>query len=139
MKYITTIILTLLLSLSAQSVVGSSTAKNAILQSGFWYTTLKKAPAAITDNLPKNYALYQNYPNPFNPTTSIKFDLPRECAVKLTVYDLLGRQVTRIDAGMKPAGTHNLNFDASAYASGLYFYQLQTADFCKVRRMVVAK
>jgi len=138
MKFLICLILSAIIFLHAQNVVGTSTAKNTTLQSGFWYTVVKK-PSAIADNLPKSYALYQNYPNPFNPTTAIRFDLPRECTVKLTVYDLLGRQLAQIDAGSKPAGTHTLTFDATNYASGLYFYQLQTAEYSKVGRMVVAK
>lgn len=139
MKYLITLILFILLSLPAQTVIGTTESKSTTLQSGFWFTTLKTAPAAITDNLPREYALYQNYPNPFNPSTVINYDLPQAGLVKLTVYDILGREVAVLDAGIKPAGKQSIVFNAADYASGLYFYQLQTGEFNKVKRMVIAK
>lgn len=79
-----------------------------------------RAPA-----LPRLFALRQNYPNPFNPATTIGFDLPEDSRVDLVVLDLLGRQVAVLIDGDRSAGRHNVTFDASGLASGVYFYRLQ--------------
>jgi len=139
MNYLITLILFIAYTLPAQTVIGTTESKSTTLQSGFWFTTPKTAPAAITDNLPREYALYQNYPNPFNPSTVINYDLPQAGLVKLTIYDILGREVAVLDAGVKPAGKQSIVFHAAEYASGLYFYQLQTGEFNKVKRMIITK
>ncbi|MFI5253380.1 MAG: SBBP repeat-containing protein [Bacteroidota bacterium] len=76
-------------------------------------------------NIPKEYALGQNYPNPFNPATRISFDLPEASTVSLTIYNMLGQVVANLVNGQYyKAGRYDLNFDASSYASGVYFYRL---------------
>ncbi|MCB2199912.1 carboxypeptidase regulatory-like domain-containing protein [bacterium] len=91
------------------------------------------------DLLPAKYALHQNYPNPFNPSTAIKFDLVASQNVKLTVFNMLGQEVARLVDGRMQAGYHNVSFDASRLASGVYFYRLQTPAFTKMRKMVLVK
>ena len=87
-------------------------------------------PAVATSQenagLPADYALSQNYPNPFNPGTTIRFGLPDASEVTLTVYDLLGREVTRVAHGMFDPGWHEVRFDAPHLVSGVYFYRLAT-------------
>ena len=89
--------------------------------------------------LPEKYALYQNYPNPFNPSTTIAFDLPESGAVKLTVYDVLGREVKTLLNGRRSAGRYEVRFDASDLASGVYLYRLEAGRHFLTRRMLLVK
>jgi hypothetical protein len=74
-----------------------------------------------SNEIPTKFSLYQNYPNPFNPTTTIEFDIPERTNVKLTIYDILGREVeTLIDKELEP-GRYKLNFTATNLPSGVYF------------------
>ena len=86
-----------------------------------------------------NFLLFQNYPNPFNPTTTMKFALPINSRVKINVYNSLGQLVeTLIDKEME-SGYHEVNFDASRMASGVYLYQLQAQDYVSVKKMLLLK
>ncbi len=86
---------------------------------------------------PENYTLHQNFPNPFGSLTTIAFTLPRPGAIEVTVFDLLGRHVRTLEAGTKPAGTHEVTFERSGLAAGIYLYRLKTADFVATKSMVV--
>ena len=88
---------------------------------------------------PVQYTLSQNYPNPFNPSTRISFELPVSGSVSLRIYDLLGREVAMVLDEAKEAGYYDVTFDASALASGVYFYKLRAGQFVAVRKMLVAK
>jgi hypothetical protein len=92
-----------------------------------------------TNTLPTEFKLYNNYPNPFNPITKIKFDLPKASVVKLSIYDILGREVVKIFDGNFEAGAYEMNFDGSKLSSGIYFYQLQTTEFRDVKKMILSK
>jgi hypothetical protein len=89
--------------------------------------------------IPFKYSLEQNYPNPFNPVTKINFALPKEGFVKVTIFDLLGREVRTLVNENKSAGYYSVDFDASSMTSGIYFYRLETNGFSDVKRMVVLK
>ena len=89
--------------------------------------------------IPKDFRLLQNYPNPFNPATVISYQLPVNSVVLLKVFDALGREVATLDSGIRAAGNHNVTWDASEYANGLYFYRLQAGSFIDVKKMVVVK
>ncbi len=89
--------------------------------------------------LPTSYALRQNYPNPFNPTTTLSFDLMRPETVKLSVYNIMGKEVARLVDRPMQAGTHNVTFDASPLASGMYFYRIEAGSFTDMKRMVLVK
>jgi hypothetical protein len=69
--------------------------------------------------------LAQNFPNPFNPSTTIRVELPKAGVASLIVYDMLGREVTRLMDGEKAAGSYALRFDGKGLASGVYLYRLQ--------------
>jgi hypothetical protein len=89
--------------------------------------------------VPVNYSLSQNYPNPFNPTTMISYALPRSGFVKLTVYDVIGREVKTLVNEYKTAGTYNVAFDGSSLASGLYIYKITAGDYTGVKKMILVK
>lgn len=86
---------------------------------------LGKVGAEVAE-IPKQFGLQQNYPNPFNPSTTIRYALPVDAQVTLEVYDMLGRSVAELVNGEVKAGYHDVNFDASNLASGLYVYRLQS-------------
>jgi M6 family metalloprotease-like protein len=90
-------------------------------------------------SMPSSQSVYQNYPNPFNPTTKIKFDLKDNGFVKLTVYDLLSREVKILVNEYRPAGNYDVEFNASKLPSGIYFYKLQTNSFVDVKKMLLVK
>ena len=89
--------------------------------------------------LPAEFALRQNYPNPFNPSTTIAFDVPRRTAIRLAVFDLLGRRVMTLVDGVYNPGSYHVSADFTGKASGIYLYRLEAADFYLVRKMVVMK
>lgn len=89
--------------------------------------------------LPKNFSLSQNYPNPFNPSTKIQYDLPKSTFVKLTVYDVLGKEVKILVNEKQNSGSYNVEFDGSNLTSGVYFYKLTAGDFTAVRKFVLLK
>lgn len=78
----------------------------------------------IESDFPAEVALHQNFPNPFNPTTNIVFQIPEASEVKLTVFDLLGREIAVLAEGVHSLGRHQVTFDGSRAASGVYMYQL---------------
>lgn len=90
-------------------------------------------------NIPDNYSLSQNYPNPFNPVTNIKFDIPKSGLVKITVYDLLGREVTSLVNQQMQPGSYSVDWDASNYPSGVYFYRIETETFTDSKKMILLK
>jgi hypothetical protein len=89
--------------------------------------------------LPASFSLEQNYPNPFNPSTMIEYSLPQKSYVSLAVFDALGQQVAALVEGDQGAGRHQVAFDASGLASGVYLYRLNAGDFVQTRRLVVVR
>jgi hypothetical protein len=88
---------------------------------------------------PSKFALLQNYPNPFNPSTNIAFTLNKAGNTRLTVFDILGRQVAVLVDGMQTEGQHTVTFNASRFASGVYFYRLESAGTVVAKKMVLMK
>jgi hypothetical protein len=93
----------------------------------------------IGSEVPSEYKLSQNYPNPFNPSTSIKFSIPKSGFVSLKIYDVLGREVADLVNQVKSEGTYIVDFDASKFTTGMYFYKLEVNDFVAVKKMVLVK
>jgi hypothetical protein len=87
----------------------------------------------------KNFALSQNYPNPFNPVTTISYTLQEQSEVKLSVYDVLGHEVAILVNGMKPSGTHTLQFKGANLSSGVYLYKLQSEGKVITKKMALMK
>ena len=93
---------------------------------------------------PESYKLHQNYPNPFNPETNIRFSLPENTNVNITVYNILGRKVRELINIFQPAGAHEIRWDGTneqgqKAASGIYFYRIKTDKFSKVRKMTLIR
>ena len=99
-------------------------------------------PTGITENpeiIPEDINLSQNFPNPFNASTMIEFSLNRAENINLKVYDILGRKIATLISGQMSAGVHRINFDASRFSSGYYFYKLQIGDYSETKRMMLLK
>lgn len=104
--------------------------------------TLTKATGVAVEELetvPTQYQLEQNYPNPFNPTTQIKFAIPKDGMTKLSVYDLLGNEVSTLVNKYLSAGNYSFNFDGKDLPSGVYIYQLNTNGLSFTKKMILIK
>jgi hypothetical protein len=93
----------------------------------------------VTRALPREFLLSQNYPNPFNPTTTIKYELPTSSIVQLSIFDMLGRAVSVLVNERRDAGVHEVKFDGSNLASGVYFYRLQAGDVTQTKRLILLR
>ena len=110
---------------------------------GFEYSNI----AEIEIGAPEKFELLQNYPNPFNPTTKINYVIARsaatrqshELSVRLTVYDILGRQVATLVNKKQAPGNYSVQVDASRLSSGIYFYKLSAGKFTAVKKMILMK
>ncbi len=91
------------------------------------------------DKIPTVFALAQNYPNPFNPSTEINFSIPTTGYVKLVVYNSIGQQVAELLNSKIEAGNHKVNFDASTFSSGVYFYRISSGDFTSAKKMILLR
>lgn len=95
---------------------------------------------SVNDELPTVFKLNQNYPNPFNPSTNITFDLPKAADVRIEVFNVIGAQVAVLTEGHTSAGSHKVRFDASGYASGMYFYRLiASGKVISTKKMLLIK
>jgi len=96
------------------------------------------------DDIPTRYELHANHPNPFNPTTTIAYDLPKDSAVRLVIYDVSGRGIRELVNSSEPQGRRQVVWDGrnasgEPVASGVYFYRLVAGDFVQTRKMVLLK
>lgn len=94
--------------------------------------------------IPEVYTLHQNFPNPFNPTTQIKYDLPEDALVNISIYDVMGRMIRSLSYGQKSAGYHSLQWDATndigeSVSAGMYIYTIQAGDYRATKKMVLLK
>jgi hypothetical protein len=103
---------------------------------------LNVGPVGVQTNLtgiPSEFKLDQNYPNPFNPSTVINYQIPVNNFVTLKIYDLLGKEVMTLVNEQKQAGYYNVEFNATNFASGIYFYTVKAGDFKETKRMLLVK
>jgi Zn-dependent metalloprotease len=91
------------------------------------------------ERMPTVFKLNQNYPNPFNPNTIIKYDLPITNYVELNIYNLIGQKVAILVNEQKMAGYHQVEWNASGFASGVYYYQIKAGEFVDVKKMVLLR
>jgi hypothetical protein len=89
--------------------------------------------------IPASFQLYQNYPNPFNPSTMIKYHLSTPAHVRLTIFDMLGREVRTLLNEQKSAGSYQVSWNASGVPSGVYFYRLQAGSFTETQKLILLK
>ncbi len=97
-----------------------------------------------TNISPKQFALYPNYPNPFNPITTLRYDLPSDALVTLSIYDMLGREMTQLVNITQRAGFKSVQWDATdsmgrPVSAGVYLYQIQAGEFVQTKKMVLLK
>ncbi|HMK37923.1 MAG TPA: T9SS type A sorting domain-containing protein, partial [Bacteroidota bacterium] len=129
--------------------VSLSSDGNTVLVGGFADDTLKGAAWVFTRfvsgiqetalNAPVQFVLRQNYPNPFNPATTIAYDLPVPAFVRLSVFDILGREISVLVSERIEAGAHAVRFDGSDLASGVYFYRLQAGESVTTKRLILMR
>lgn len=92
----------------------------------------------ILSYAPNGYSLKQNYPNPFNPMTSIEFDVPKNADIKITIFDVKGKEIRKIQE-YKTKGTYKYIFDGNELPSGIYFYTFESEDFRDSKKMILLK
>ena len=100
---------------------------------------LKNIVSVSEQNTPLKYELSQNYPNPFNPVTRISYSIAENAKVKLSVFDILGKEVKILVNEKQSAGNYEVIFNASDLTSGVYFYQLRTNNFVQTKKLVLLK
>lgn len=100
--------------------------------------------SSIGTSVPDEFKLFQNYPNPFNPVTKIRFDIPSNVKrqtsnVKMIVYDVMGKEISKLINQQLNAGSYSVEFNAANYPSGIYYYKLDAGDFSEVKKMILLK
>jgi hypothetical protein len=90
-------------------------------------------------DVPSVFSLAQNYPNPFNPTTVIRYSIPAKAEVTLALYNTLGERVAVLVSGEQERGSHDVRFDGSSLASGVYFYRLQSAGLVETKKLSLVR
>ncbi|NQU29025.1 MAG: T9SS type A sorting domain-containing protein [Candidatus Marinimicrobia bacterium] len=111
-----------------------------------WDSTGLKTTTDLA-GMPDEFQLHQNYPNPFNPTTTIQYELPLRSDVQITIYDLLGRDVTTLVSETQDAGYKSVHWNATNVPSGMYFYRIEVHDpdaigtggYTQTKRMILLK
>jgi len=93
----------------------------------------------ISENIPRAFNLHPAYPNPFNPVTTIRYDLPVNSHVTLTVYDIRGGEVATLINGMVSAGYHTIRWDGRDFRSGIYFIRFITPAYIKTEKVILLK
>lgn len=93
----------------------------------------------VSNEIPKEFSLSQNYPNPFNPITNFEFRIARFGLVKLTIYDVQGREIAALINEELIPGTYDADWDASNYPSGVYYYKVTAGDFTQTKKMILIK
>lgn len=106
---------------------------------GWFHTASLTRITPIAGEVPKAFKLEQNYPNPFNPVTQIKFAIPKQEFVNLKVYDITGKEIKTLVNDIKSAGYYIVDFNASDFTSGTYFYKLEAGEFTEVKKMILIK
>jgi hypothetical protein len=86
-----------------------------------------------------DYQLFQNYPNPFNPSTSIKYSIPSQSKLKISLYDIIGNEVSVLFEGIQESGVHNINLTADNLPSGVYFVSMTAENFSKAIKITLMK
>jgi len=119
---------------------------NSVYVAGDYMLTVIKYTQTVTSvpgneivGVPREFALSQNYPNPFNAQTTIQYSLLKQSMVSIDIFDILGRKITTLAEGIEPAGNHQVTWDASGQASGIYFYRIKAGKLSETKKMVLMK
>ena len=121
------------------AVKGRTFAVSAIYCQGESQRTVLRFGNDTEEQSPSNYTLAQNYPNPFNPTTTIQYDLPNRSRVTLQVFNMIGQKVAELVNGEVEAGYHEVKFDGTDIASGVYFVRMRAGTFVDTRKILLTK
>ena len=107
----------------------------------YWTDSMQVIITGVEDEetIPTEFALEQNYPNPFNPSTIISWQSPVGSWQTLKIYDVLGNEIMTLIDEYKPAGRYEVDFNASTFTSGVYFYQLKAGEYTAVKKMILLK
>jgi hypothetical protein len=103
------------------------------------YTVDSMVPVEPNTETAQKYSLSQNYPNPFNPKTIIQYSVPEKSAVRITVFDILGKEVEVLVNEVKTKGNYSVLFHGTALSSGIYFYRIETPEFTETKKMMLVK
>ena len=100
--------------------------------------------ADLENAIPNEYTIHQNYPNPFNPSTTLRYALPEQSDVKITIYDMIGRKVKTLVNNSQNAGYKSVIWDATddygeRVGAGMYLYQIQAGEYISTKKMVLLK
>ena len=93
----------------------------------------------VANIVPNEFTLSQNYPNPFNPSTTIDFAITEQGPVNITIYDAVGQAVEELVNDFVPAGAYKIHWNASRFASGVYFYRMEAGQFVQTQKMILLK
>ena len=96
----------------------------------------------VVIGVPNQFELIQNYPNPFNPSTKIDYSIPFDGKVSLTIFDAMGKEVSKLVNYTQPAGYYTIDFNASEFASGIYYYRIDLngqSNFTDTKKMLLLK
>ena len=132
---------------AGQPAIGQTAGPANGVAGGFWVQTVDVVTSVAepaSEAIPTKFRLLQNYPNPFNPTTTIRYDLPVQAEVRLTIFNVLGRSVRTLVVQKQAAGAHSAVWDGRddsgrQLASGVYVYRLQAGEFHKTAKMLLLK
>jgi len=120
--------------------ISASNAAGTSAWSNIWSFSVSLAmKISELSNLPDAFKLSQNYPNPFNPATTIRYEIPKLANVTLTVYNMAGQVVEQLVNQKQQPGSYSVNWNASKYSSGIYYYQIRTEEFQQVKKMLLIK
>jgi hypothetical protein len=114
-------------------------ARTAVLNAVLHYFGLVPVGVSDEDNVITSFDLLQNYPNPFNPETKITYRVPQTGAVKIKVYDMLGKEVKVLVNEEKTAGEHSVTFNADGLASGIYIYRMESGSYYSAKKLLLLK
>jgi len=92
-----------------------------------------------SSEIPLQFELKQNYPNPFNPSTNINYSIKKSGLVKLSIYDLSGKEISTLVNEVQQAGSYSVTFNGSGFSSGVYYYKLASDNFSETKKMILAK
>ena len=104
-----------------------------------YHSNITSINRKVENILPIKFGLLQNYPNPFNPTTTIRYQIPKQSQVTIKIFDVLGKEVAALLNAVQKAGAHEVEWNAKDFASGVYFYQIRAGEFIAIKKMLLIK